>query len=374
MTSTAADTFARFVDVLADSLDDHDADGAALAAQLHLSRFHCDRLVSAAAGEPPAALRRRVLLERAAYRLITTDHDVLRVAVEAGYASNEAFTRAFARAFGRAPSRWRARPASYRLDAPSEVHFTPPGGLRVPAHREVTAMDLLTPMVDHHVWLVGRLVDECGRLAPQQLDARINISVDGIDHDPTVRSLLARLVGQMAMWDAATESLPYDIDAERAETLDEIGAKLTEVGPRVPDQGPRHRRRRPPRRDVRRRDVHPGPGVHVRRHDRPRADLCRAPAGTGVRCPVRRRARGLRRRRPNDLGGRAGVTLTRRGTPCAGRRGPRPRQRPMPACGRRPSARRPAGRRLLPVAAEPAGPGRCRPARTRRAVSLRSCR
>ena len=132
MTSTAADTFARFLDVLAGSLDDHDADGAALAAQLHLSRFHCDRLVSAAAGEPPAALRRRVLLERAAYRLITTDHDVLRVAVEAGYSSNEAFTRAFARAFGLAPSRWRARPTSYRLDAPSEVHFTPPGACGSP--------------------------------------------------------------------------------------------------------------------------------------------------------------------------------------------------------------------------------------------------
>ena len=79
--STATDTFARFVDVLAETLDDHDASGAELASRLHLSRFHVDRLVSAAAGEPPATLRRRVLLERAAYRLITTDDDVLPVAV-----------------------------------------------------------------------------------------------------------------------------------------------------------------------------------------------------------------------------------------------------------------------------------------------------
>jgi len=85
MTSTAADTFARFVAVLADTMDDHDTNGEALASRVHLSRFHCDRLVSAAAGEPPAALRRRILLERAAYQLITTDHDVLRVAVEAGW-------------------------------------------------------------------------------------------------------------------------------------------------------------------------------------------------------------------------------------------------------------------------------------------------
>ena len=152
-------------------MDDHDATATALAARLHLSRFHADRLVRAATGEPPAALRRRVLLERAAYRLVTTDHDVLRVAVEAGYASNEAFTRAFTRAFGRPPSRWRTQPTAFRLDAPSQVHFIPPGGLRVPAHRKVTAMDLLTRMVEHHVWLVGELVDRCARLTPEQLEA-----------------------------------------------------------------------------------------------------------------------------------------------------------------------------------------------------------
>ena len=43
--------------------------------------------------------------------------------------------------------------------------------------------------------------------------ARVEISVDGIDCDPTVRSLLARLVGQLAMWDAATHDRPYDIGA-----------------------------------------------------------------------------------------------------------------------------------------------------------------
>ena len=231
MSTTAADTFSRFVAVLAETLDDPGTDGAALASRLHLSRFHVDRLVSAAAGEPPAALRRRVLLERAAYRLLTTDHDVLRVAVEAGYSSNEAFTRAFTRAFGRPPSRWRTAPTSFRLDAPSQVHFSPPGGLRVPAQRKVSGMDLLTRMVEHHVWLVGELVDRCGRLTPEQLEAPVTISVDGIDDDPTVRSLLARLVGQMAMWDAATHDRPYDIDSERGESLDDIRRKLSDAGP-----------------------------------------------------------------------------------------------------------------------------------------------
>lgn len=51
-TTTGTDTFARFVELLAESLDDHETSGEALAACLHLSRFHFDRLVSAAAGEP----------------------------------------------------------------------------------------------------------------------------------------------------------------------------------------------------------------------------------------------------------------------------------------------------------------------------------
>jgi AraC family transcriptional regulator len=229
--TAAADTFSRFVDVLVDSLDDHAASSRTLASRVHLSRFHFDRLVSAAAGEPPATMRRRVLLERAAYRLITTDHDVLRVAVEAGYASNEAFTRAFTKAFGRAPSVWRRRPSTFRLDAPSRVHFSPPGGLRMPADRKVTSMDLLTRMVEHHVWLVGELLDRAGQLSDEQLNAPVEISVDGIDCDPTVRSLLARLVGQLAMWDAATHDRPYDMGMEKTETLDDLRHKLAEVGP-----------------------------------------------------------------------------------------------------------------------------------------------
>ena len=102
--SATDDAFARFLEVLAASLDDHDASGEALASRVHLSRYHFDRLVSAAAGEPPATLRRRVLLERAAHRLVTTTDEVLPVAIDAGYASHEAFTRAFSRAYGQPPS------------------------------------------------------------------------------------------------------------------------------------------------------------------------------------------------------------------------------------------------------------------------------
>lgn len=63
------DRFVAFVDSPAVHLDDHAARGAELAARLHLSRFHFDRIMSSVGGETPARFRRRVLLERAAYRL-----------------------------------------------------------------------------------------------------------------------------------------------------------------------------------------------------------------------------------------------------------------------------------------------------------------
>jgi AraC-like DNA-binding protein len=229
--SATTDTFARFVDVLAETLDEPRLSGDELASRAHLSRFHFDRLVAAAAGEPPAALRRRILLERAAYQLITSDQDVLDVALGAGYSSHEAFTRAFARAYGRSPSDWRRRPTSFQIEAPSNVHFNPPGGLRLPADRKVTAMDLLTRMVEHHVWLVGEMLTRAETLADETLDAPIELSVEDLDADPTLRSLLSRLVGQLAMWDAAVHARPYDFELEAGESLTSMRARLAEAGP-----------------------------------------------------------------------------------------------------------------------------------------------
>jgi AraC-like DNA-binding protein len=65
------DTFAGFFDVLAADLDDHEPQAEDTAARLHLSQYHFDRVIRATAGEPPVALRRRILLERAAFRLAT---------------------------------------------------------------------------------------------------------------------------------------------------------------------------------------------------------------------------------------------------------------------------------------------------------------
>jgi len=234
--TAAEDTFSAFVELLADALDDHTATGDALAARLYLSRYHFDRVISSVAGEPPKAFRRRILLERAAYHLVTTRRSILDIALDAGFGSNEAFSRAFRRAYGVGPDRWRRRPTQTQIDAPSDVHFHPPGSLRLPADRKVSSMDLLTKMVEHHIWLTGEMVDRASRLTDAVLDAPIEISVEGVDDDPTLRSLLSRLVGQMGMWNAAIASRAYDWSVEDHESIPSMQARLKIEGAAFLDQ------------------------------------------------------------------------------------------------------------------------------------------
>jgi AraC-like DNA-binding protein len=228
---TATDTFTAFVDVLAEALDDHEATGEELAGRLYLSRFHLDRVVSSVAGEPPRRFRRRILLERAAYRLLSTDRSVLDIAVEAGYGSHEAFTRAFGRAYGAPPAHWRRHPRAIRIEAPSGVHFHPPGSIRLPSRSKVTPMDLLTRMVEHHVWLTGEILRCAERVTDAQLDEAIVVNVDD-DPDPsTLRRILSRLIGQMGMWNAALADRAYDWSVEVDESLPSMRARLAEEGP-----------------------------------------------------------------------------------------------------------------------------------------------
>ena len=120
------DRLRGLVDVLVASIDDW-ATGPDLARRAYLSRYYFDRLVSAAIGESPGAFRRRLLLERAAHELATSDRPATEVAFDAGYGSLEAFTQAFGRAFGASPSEFRAsRPQSFLLPAPNGIHFHPP--------------------------------------------------------------------------------------------------------------------------------------------------------------------------------------------------------------------------------------------------------
>lgn len=97
------DALRRVVHGLDEALDLKDLAAPACMAPLH---FH--RVFRGLVGETPLQLQRRLRLERAAWRLAEHDDAVLRIALDAGYDTHEAFTRAFRDAFGRSPTEHRA--------------------------------------------------------------------------------------------------------------------------------------------------------------------------------------------------------------------------------------------------------------------------
>jgi AraC family transcriptional regulator len=203
-TTATRDRLRTLIDVLVGSLQEP-ALGDELARRAYLSRFHFDRLVAAGLGEAPGKLRRRLLLERAAYKL-DRGAPVLEAALGAGYSSGEAFTRAFRRAFGLSPSRFRG---DFRLAAPNGVHFHPPGGLLVPAGTERSdPMDLTDRMIEHDLWLMNRLLDAAGELSQEALDRPVPTPTEPQhawfeDGDPTLRSMFDRLVYSKEIWTAS---------------------------------------------------------------------------------------------------------------------------------------------------------------------------
>ncbi len=77
-------------------------------------------------------------------------------------------------------------------------------------------MDLLVRMVEHHLWLVDQMLARAAHLTDDQLDTSIVLSVEGVDDEPTLRSLLAELVGQIDMWNSALVGSDYDWSGEGA--------------------------------------------------------------------------------------------------------------------------------------------------------------
>jgi AraC-like DNA-binding protein len=211
------DRLRDLLDTILDALDDA-VDGGSLAGRAYLSRFHFDRLVTAGLGEAPAAFRRRLLLERAAWQLARA-HSVTEAGIDAGYGSTEAFSRAFSRAYGVAPSRFAAEPADFRLAAPNGIHFHPPAGLRLAGIDRRGAMDLTDRLLEHDRWLTGRLLERAGALSDEQLDREIRpghevLSFDG--PEPTVRAMLDKLVWTKEVWTAAIAGGDFPDGSDRS--------------------------------------------------------------------------------------------------------------------------------------------------------------
>ena len=226
MTAVPRDRLRELVDTVLSALDD-ELDGQRLAGRAFLSRFHFDRLVSAGLGEAPAAFRRRLLLERAAWR-VGRAGSVTDAGFEAGYGSTEAFSRAFARAYGVAPSRFTG---DFRLVAPNGIHFHAPAGLRVCGESKERTMDLTDRLVEHDHWLTGRLLERAGELTDEQLDREVLpghtvLHFDG--PEPTVRAMLERLVFTKEVWAAAIAGCDFPDSSDRS--LAGLWARWTSAG------------------------------------------------------------------------------------------------------------------------------------------------
>src|ERR1700749_952305 len=121
------DTANRLSAIVANSLDTQ-TKTQDLARKAYQSRTQFHRLFRTVVEETPAAMRRRLLLERAAYQLAHTGISVTEVALNANYGSLEAFTRAFRKSFRTSPSLYRRlRDPHFHLPASNKLHFLAPG-------------------------------------------------------------------------------------------------------------------------------------------------------------------------------------------------------------------------------------------------------
>jgi AraC family transcriptional regulator len=208
MESQDKDEAERLSAVVLDSLDE---EGGAenLARRAYRSRTHFYRLFRALIDEAPGAMRRRVLLERAAWQLGRTHLPVTEVAFDAGYGSLEAFTRAFHKAFGISPSLYRRMGTQHiHLPAPNGFHFCAPASRPEAAldSEGASNMDLFDRFAGTDSWHTRRLLEHAGTLTDEQLDRPVADAVQIVPWEKppqSVRDLLESIVHTKVVWTAA---------------------------------------------------------------------------------------------------------------------------------------------------------------------------
>ena len=149
-------------------------------------------------GERPVEQHRRLRLERAAYELTRTTHQVADISIRAGFEAPEAFTRAFRRAFGVTPSKYRDLGATeYRLQARSGIHFAPAERNDDPRQGEFS-MNVIDRMIGAHYVGMKQILDRCSELTDEQLDRPVAGYYDPLpwmSSDQTLRTLLSHCTG-----------------------------------------------------------------------------------------------------------------------------------------------------------------------------------
>ncbi len=176
------------------------------------SPYHFSRVLSRDTGEAPVAMRRRVMLERAAWRL-RQGGNVTDAAWEAGYESVEGFSRAFSRAYGHPPSEATApagAPTERRgtwLPAANGIHFHPPTSLWVHA-TEQPMSPLTDQLVRHDLDDTRVLLDRAKGLSDEEF-RRSRLPGHEVNSwegpEESIAAVLEHQVGTKEVWLAAIE-------------------------------------------------------------------------------------------------------------------------------------------------------------------------
>src|SRR5689334_7242491 len=158
------------------------------------SRTQFHRLFRALVEETPAALRRRLLLERAAFQLSQSDESITDIALNANYSSLEAFTRAFRKAFRTSPSLYRRMRVTYtHLPAPNKIHFYASGSIAKGGFE----MDLFDRFAGNDSWHTQKLLKYAATLPDEKLDRQLDAVVEILpwrESTQTLRQILENIV------------------------------------------------------------------------------------------------------------------------------------------------------------------------------------
>jgi AraC family transcriptional regulator len=205
------DTADRLSAIVTNSLDTK-AKTEDLARRAYQSRTQFHRLFRTVVEETPGAMRRRLLLERAAYQLAHTEMSVTDIALDTNYGSLEAFTRAFRKAFRISPSRYRRmRDKHFHLPASNKIHFFATG----PSTRGGRDMDLFDRFAGNDSWHTRRLLEYAGTLTEEQLDRTLPAVVELLpwrESNKTLRQLLENIIFTKEVWTAALSGADMDMN------------------------------------------------------------------------------------------------------------------------------------------------------------------
>jgi AraC family transcriptional regulator len=206
----------RLSAIVANSLDTQ-AKTQDLARQAYQSRTQFYRLFRTVVEETPAAMRRRLLLERAAYQLGRGGMSVTDVALDANYSSLEAFTRAFRKAFRISPSLYRRmRDPHFHLPAANKIHFFAPGSSeKSSSTKGGSDMDLFDRFAGNDSWHTRRLLEYAGTLTEEQLDRSLPTVIELLpwrESNKTLRQLLENIIFTKEVWTAALSGADMDMN------------------------------------------------------------------------------------------------------------------------------------------------------------------